>query len=719
MRRSSSAPAQPRVLLGARDAAFAGEAARQLREAGCAVQAGRDPASLAAACAAERPDLVLLAFDAMQADGFALCRALVAAHAAPPLPVVVLCPEPAAAAALAAGAAEVAAAPPAWPLLLHRIARLLAGARARAQLARAQAALDRIQRIGRLGSWTLELASGQMEWSEHIHEILGLEPGGPSDFEGFAMCLHPEDREAAVSAMRAAEPGQIFSAVARVVVPSGGVRHVELRGERAGEGWLQGSLQDVTEQRRAQEKIRLLAHFDSLTGLANRRRFMEQIERARARCEGERKKMALLYLDLDHFKRINDTLGHSAGDALLRAVSDLLFDKVRSTDVVGRPAATEDSEISRLGGDEFAVLLTRIGTREDARQVAGRILVALPTPINVDGHEITTTGSIGIAVYPDDGEDVETLVKHADRALYHAKERGRNGFQFFSEALNAGAARRLSMESRLRAAVEGDLMRLAYQPRLDLVSGRVEAVEALLRWTDPELGRVSPKEFIPLAEETGLIVGLGAWVLRAACAQGAAWVRAGLDPLRVSVNVSTTQFRRDDLIATVARALEETGFDPRRLELEITESLMLQDDEATATALRELRAMGLRIALDDFGTGYSSLSYLARYPLDFLKLDRSLVRDLTEDPHARGIATAVISMAHVLGLRVVAEGVDQQEQLAELRRQGCDEIQGFLIAGALPPEEVVAHLASDLPAPSSLSASGRRAGLRVRATPRG
>ncbi|MGI9539999.1 MAG: putative bifunctional diguanylate cyclase/phosphodiesterase, partial [Miltoncostaeaceae bacterium] len=446
-----------------------------------------------------------------------------------------------------------------------------------------------------------------------------------------------------------------------------------------------GTLQDVTEQQRSQEKIRQLAHFDGLTGLANRRRFMDQLKKASLRSMRGEHKMALLYMDLDQFKRVNDTLGHSAGDELLRSVAQTLFDKVRVTDVVGRPASSEDPEISRLGGDEFAILLTEIGERDDALHVAERILAALPTPVLVEGHEISTTGSIGISIHPDDGEDVETLLKHADRALYHAKESGRNQVKFFSESLNTGAMKRLTMESRLRNAIENNQLRLHYQPRFELKTLQVVAVEALMRWSDEELGQVSPREFIVLAEDTGLIQPLGAWALQEACAQNLRWQANGQRPIPISVNVSTAQFRREGLIATVAAALETTGLDPSLLELEITESLMLQDDENTATLLREIRAMGIRVALDDFGTGYSSLSYLSRYPLDMLKLDRSLVRDLSSDPHAQGIATAVISMAHVLGLRVVAEGVDQAGHLEFLRQQGCDEVQGFLLAEALDP----------------------------------
>jgi diguanylate cyclase (GGDEF)-like protein len=690
----------PRMLLGTRTPSILKEARAVLEPAGWEVHAAADAAALRSAVEEDPPTLVVVGLEGLAADAIALCRDLVRGGSGAPVSVVVATEDPTGEVidlAVEAGAAEVVGRPVRWALFLHRVRMMLERLEGLAEAGQRRESIENLHRIARLGSWTFEPDSGRMQWSGQMHALLGLERGVPTDFEAFSLCIHPDDRDLVTAAVeRSRRERCAVDVLFRVVVPSGSVRHVQLRGEivEIEPFRMHGTIQDVTEQSRAQEKIRFLAHFDSLTGLANRRRFMEQLERARSRCEGDAQKMALLYMDLDQFKRINDTLGHSAGDELLRKVADVLFEKVRSTDLVGRPSSTDESEISRLGGDEFAVMLTRIETREDAKRVASRILASLQKPIVVEGHEITATVSIGIAVYPDDGEDVETLVKHADRALYHAKERGRNGFQFFSEELNAGAMKRLTIESRLRTAVEGEGLHLFYQPRLDLRTGALDGVEALLRWEDPELGTVTPREFIPLAEETGLIVALGHWVMGAACAQGQAWREAGLGDVRMSVNVSTIQFRRGDLIQTVGEALASTGFDPKLLELEITESLMLQDDEATAMLLRELRAMGIRVALDDFGTGYSSLSYLARYPLDVLKIDRSLVRDLVGDPHAQGIATAVISMAHVLGLRVVAEGVDQKEQLTFLRRQGCDEAQGFLIAGPLAPEKVLDSLTS-------------------------
>ena len=728
------------LLLATADGALLAEARGSFERIGWQVAHARDEDTLWALWESNQPTLVMLALGE-ESELAQLCREAMTRFAEAPAPLIVATRQLSDAliqSAYAAGATDVVGVPVRWQTLLPRIRRLIAEPPAassdaagprkvvspaavespavqapaasnspneevsdlevlRAELESSRMTLQSVQRIAGLGTWTYNFRDGSMDWSSQTFEILGLSPGDAASFESLSMCLHPRDRERVIDAfMSATAGGAPLALICRVVLPSGGVKHIQLRGEQPGDGSvvMGGTLQDVTEQQRDQEKIRQLAHFDGLTGLANRRRFMEQLRKASERSLRGEHKMALLYMDLDQFKRVNDTLGHSAGDELLRSVAQTLFEKVRVTDVVGRPATAEDPEISRLGGDEFAVLLTEISARDDALLVAQRILAALPTPVNVDGHEISTTGSIGIAIHPDDGEDVETLLKHADRALYHAKESGRNNCKFFSESLNAGSMKRLTMESRLRNAIENDDLRLHYQPRFDLTNDRLVAAEALMRWHDAELGQVLPREFIVIAEDTGMIERMGAWALHEACSQSMRWQAEGMRPISVSVNVSTVQFRREGLIATLAEALDTSGLDPRLLELEITESLMLQDDEGTAGLLREIRAMGVRVALDDFGTGYSSLSYLARYPLDVLKLDRSLVRDLSSDPHAQGIATAVISMAHVLGLRVVAEGVDQQENLDILRAQGCDEVQGFLLAHALEPDELVRFMAS-------------------------
>jgi diguanylate cyclase (GGDEF)-like protein/PAS domain S-box-containing protein len=539
-----------------------------------------------------------------------------------------------------------------------------------------------------------------MLWSDELFRILGLDRREvePNE-EGFFGGLHPEDREPTRLALeRALALARPFQVELRLRRPDGAIRFAHLQGEisldpRQGGRRLFGTLQDVTEQRHAQERIRYLADYDSLTGLANRRFFRERLERALERAREGSHMLALLYLDLDGFKRVNDTLGHDAGDQLLRSVARRLRDHVRAVDVVGRAELRPSSAVSRLGGDEFTVLLPRIDDANDAADVARRILLALPQPVQAGGREVSPTASIGIAVYPCDGEDAETLLKHADRAMYFAKAQGRNGFKYFSESMNQASLRKLAVESGLRDAAARGELRLHYQPRVEVGSGSVAGVEALLRWRHPELGVISPKEFIPIGEETGLICAIGEWALREACRQSRAWQDAGCGALRVAVNVSPRQLEAGGICELVSDALRESGIDPRLLEVEITESSLLREDGGLPAALRDLRAMGVRVALDDFGTGYSSLAYLTRFPLDALKIDRFFVREVHTDPAAAGIARAVIGMAHSLGLRAVAEGVDCAEQLALLREFGCDEVQGFLFAGALPAEELPPFLA--------------------------
>ena len=650
-----------------------------------------------------RPNLVLLDLHMPAPDGFAVCRSLRERHSSDATPILVATADTdpdSLARAYAVGATDFITKPLHPSLLAHRIRYLLRGAEALVALGQSQRSLARAQRIARLGSWDWNPYTSELRWSDEAHRILGTDPSEPASWERFWRAVHPADRDRVREEMREKMRGEhSFRVSHRVVIGDGSVRHVDLQGEVAADGpeagaWISGTIQDVTEQAHAQARIQYLASYDSLTGLANRRLFRDQLERALAVARARNHMLGVLFMDLDRFKHVNDTLGHGAGDQLLQAVAERLRAHVRGSDVVGRIDFDEALSISRVGGDEFTVLLSKLDQPEDAGDVARRILAAIPEPIDLAGHPVSLSASIGIAIYPVDGEDVETLVKHADVAMYAAKENGRNNVQFFSRRINAAALRKLTLESHLREALTNDELQLHYQPRLDLRSGRVTAVEALLRWTHRELGTVSPRELIPLAEETGLITPLGDWVIRTAARQGRAWVERGFEPIPISVNVSPQQFRSCDLRAVIGRHLREAGLSPRLFEVELTEHLLLQDDESTAVVLRDLRAMGVSIALDDFGTGYSSLSYLARFPLDTLKMDRCFVRDIDSDPAAAGVVKAVIGIGHSLGARVVAEGVDTLEQERFLRDHECDEIQGFLLAGALAPNEVVRFFGS-------------------------
>lgn len=450
---------------------------------------------------------------------------------------------------------------------------------------------------------------------------------------------------------------------------------------------------DITEQRRAEETIRNLAYFDGLTGLPNRVLLRELLGHALANAERHERSLAILFLDLDQFKRINDTLGHDMGDTLLQEVARRLVGCVRRSDAIFQegeagslPQAGKEGAISRLGGDEFVLILSEIGSSEDAANVARRIAAALAQPIQLGHDEVTVTASIGISVYPYDASNAETLLKHADAAMYHAKEQGRNSYRFYTEALNERSARRFAIEFSLRRALDRGEFVLFYQPRIDMRAQRVVGMEALLRWQRPGEGLVLPGEFIPVAEENGMIVPIGEWVLQEACRQAAAWSTSGLAPLTVSVNMSAGQFKRGRLVENICRILQETGLDPGFLEIELTESMLIEDTELSAAMLARFRDIGVNISIDDFGTGYSSLSYLKRFDLTALKVDQSLIRDLASNPNDSAIVSAAIALAHSLGLRVVAEGVEHEFQADFLRSQGCDEAQGYLFS---PPIDAV------------------------------
>jgi diguanylate cyclase (GGDEF)-like protein/PAS domain S-box-containing protein len=437
---------------------------------------------------------------------------------------------------------------------------------------------------------------------------------------------------------------------------------------------LEGTIIDITDRKHAQEQMEYQAYHDSLTLLPNRLLFRDRITVALAHARRNGRTTAVMFLDLDQFKLVNDTLGHTVGDRLLQVIGARLVTCVRAEDTV-----------ARMGGDEFTILLSDLHDRRGAASVAQKVLEAARHPVIIDEHELYVTTSVGIAIFPDDGEDAEALLKNADRAMYRAKELGRDNFQYATPAKFEIAEGRLAMERRLRHALERNEFVLHYQPMVEIATGRLVGAEALVRWNHPDSGLIQPEDFIPIAEETQLIVPLGAWVLRTACAQMKAWHDGGHPWLRVAVNLSPRQFQDRELVTTVERILAETGFPAPMLDLEITESTAMQNAELSLSILNRLKEMGIRISIDDFGTGYSSLSYLKRFPIDTVKIDQDFVRDLTSDDAA--IISAVISMARALNLRVIAEGVETEEQLAFLRREQCSEMQGFLYSQPLTASE--------------------------------
>jgi diguanylate cyclase (GGDEF)-like protein len=437
---------------------------------------------------------------------------------------------------------------------------------------------------------------------------------------------------------------------------------------------------NVSDYKRAAEKVKYLSHHDTLTDLPNRYLFHDRLTQALAYAEREKGMLAIVFLDIDNFKHINDTIGHKVGDQLLQGIADRLMVAMRKTDSIFR-LSPEDSEdmVARLGGDEFTLLLNDVRNIQDPAKAAQRILNVLSEPFIIGSQKVFVTASIGIAVYPLDGKDIDTLLINADVAMYQAKSQGRNNFQYYSESMNSLAVERFTVENKLRQALEHSEFMLFYQPQINISTGAMIGVEALIRWLQPDLVLIKPGQFIPLAEETGLIIPIGEWVLRTACAEHRVWQKAGLNPLRVTVNVSGIQFRQNNFIEVVSGILRETGCDPHYLQLELTESTIMQDSDNVTRKLHSLRDMGIQVAIDDFGTGYSSLSYLKRFPLSTLKIDYSFIKDIVTSANDQAIVSAIVNLAHTFNLRVIAEGVEKRKQLDLLRKCGCEGVQGYLI----------------------------------------
>ncbi len=527
-------------------------------------------------------------------------------------------------------------------------------------------------------------------WGERCADLL-------ADRMDWLRHVHPDDRERMAAVMDEQPHGGVDERF-RVLRAGGETRwlHVFTFPMRSADGEVHsvgGVAHDITASMLAEERLVQLAHYDNLTELPNRLLFRDRLDHGLNLARRNEWKLGLIFIDLDRFKVVNDTLGHLAGDRLLQEVSRRLRDTLRASDTVGR-----------LGGDEFAVLIPKIEDNQEAAVVARKILDVLAAPFSLEGTEAFTSGSLGITVFPTDAEDSENLLRHADTAMYRAKELGRNNYQFYTAAMNERALEKMQLEADLRRALANDEFVLHFQPKASCVSGKVFGVEALLRWQHPTRGLVSPAHFIPMLEETGLIVPVGEWVLRNACATVAQWHRERLPPLSVSVNVSGAQLNSGGLDEVVKAALNATGLEPQYLDLELTESLLMRDAEQAIATLDRLKAIGVHISVDDFGTGYSSLSYLKRIPLDWVKVDRSFVQDITADPSDASITRAVITMAHNLQLKVIAEGVETEGQLGLLIANKCDAIQGYYFSKPLPAEELVAFLHADKRLASNLMA---------------
>ncbi|HRP24255.1 MAG TPA: EAL domain-containing protein [Thauera sp.] len=662
-----------------------------LEKAGFAVTCAQDGEEAVQRFAEHPFDLVMLDADMPRLDGFGACAALrrQAGEVLPIMMVTGMEDSASVEASYQAGATDFIAKPINWALIGHRVRYLLRTAQAahalRAANARHAGMLDAIpDTLLRIQGedCIVEARAGNTEGGAPLDIV-----SGQSLSAAFSADVGQRLRDAIRAARETARPQTIDFARPAA---DGSTRHHEARLVTIEDDEALCLLRDITERKDNEDRIFRLAYIDSLTGLANRQSFIERLERDIRRARLSARRIAILFLDLDRFKSVNDTLGHDAGDSLLREAARRLREAVRPSDLVAR----SEVEFARLGGDEFTVLLPDIGRTDDALQVAERIRERMLEPFVLDGSTLSLTTSIGIAVFPDDGQDAGTLLKHADTAMYHAKDQGRNNCRYYSAELTAEAMRRMQLESSLLRALARNEFRLAYQPKVDTRSGRVASVEALVRWQHPERGLVMPLEFIPFAEENGLISAIGRWVLQHACREAATWLQAGR-PLRLAVNLSPLQLREPNIAATVRSALDEAGLPPEWLEIEVTEGALMDDSESTLGTLLALRAQGIHLALDDFGTGYSSLSYLKRLPLSTLKVDRSFVTGLPDDIDNLAIVQAIVSLAKHLGFSITAEGVETFEQACLLKRLGSNDLQGYYFSRPVDATELDALLACE------------------------
>ncbi len=639
------------------------------------------------------PDLILMDVDMPNMDGFSACREIRRVETGAPVPIIMVTGGDdieAVTNAYEVGATDFVSKPINWPILGHRVLYVLRASDAIVRLRMADAhnravlaaIPDTFFRLNRDGFYLDYEPGNEMQG----HDAIAAFPVETCVGKHITEVLPRDIAERLLEQMRGVLDTLHVRSVDYELVRFGVIHHYEARLVATGASEVLGLVRDISERKRTEEQIRRLAYCDSLTGIPNRQAFLETLERELHRSKVGNKKFAVLFMDLDAFKRINDTLGHNVGDHLLKIVSERLRETTRPSDLVSR--GDQSHNLARLGGDEFTILIPDLERVENALAVAHRVKEAMRRPFLIEGNEIFVTASIGISLFPEDGDDCNSLLKFADTAMYHAKNCGKNNAKLYSSSLTMQIMSHVKLEVGLRKALKNEELYLLYQPQIDVRSAEIVGVEALVRWRHPERGIISPTEFIPLAEETGLIVPIGEWVLRTACIQAMQWQKATKRSLRMAVNLSARQFKDENLAQIVLSALHDTGLDPRFLELELTEGTLMDDARATLATLDQLRAIGVYLSIDDFGTGYSSMNYLKRFDVRTLKIDKSFICGLPQDTENAAITRAIIAMAHGLKMVVVAEGVETDEQLIMLEEYGCDMVQGFYLGHPSPQESI-------------------------------
>ena len=683
------------ILIVDDDPVFALLASETLQQAGFDTLIAGNTAEALATFDRCKPALILLDVDLPTSNGFDLCATLRTTTRGADVPIVMVTgydDTESIARAFEVGATDFIHKPLLWPTLPHRIEFIL---RALDNVRALKVSEQKNRALLKALPDTIFIVDGNGFLSQHI-------AGKQTNHCEYLLGRHlnevfpPQVVDSAILSIageRACEP-----AAHEFEVGAGNDRRwFEARLQPQADGPLLIITRDTTERRKAKARIEYLAYYDVLTRLPNRLQFMRNAARAMRDAKQTGTLLAFLYLDLDRFKRINDNLGHSVGDAVLQNVARRLEQSVRPTDIVSQHGGIrrpEQAGVARLGGDEFVVLLTGITDESQTVAVAQRIQQSLGEAFECAGHQLVVTPSIGIALYPKDAADIDDLLVKADMAMYQAKDLGRNGYAFYGQTMAIRSLGRLELENDVRHALENEHFQIHYQPKMELSSGEIIGVEALMRWHHAERGWIPPDTFIQVAEETGIIISLGDWVIEQACRQLKQWAGKGLGHLTLAVNVSVQQFAKADFVDSVLRALRTHRVDPQLLELEITESLLMRNVQETTASMKRFRAAGLRLSIDDFGTGYSSLGYLRQFPVDALKIDRSFVKDLQTSEDDAAICAAVIAMARELKLKVIAEGVENDDQLDFLRRHRCDQVQGYLIGRPAPVSEIETILAS-------------------------
>jgi diguanylate cyclase (GGDEF)-like protein len=677
--------------------------AETLRQAGFEIEDAANGCQVLDAFKRLKPDIVILDATLPEHDGFSVCAEIRSLPYGITTPVVIMTgfdDIEAVKKAYNAGATDFIAKPINWPILSHRIMCILRSSRTIESLCLSQSRLAEAQLIAKIGTWELNMLTGEIYWSS---EACRLFDSDSSCFDqaqkNFMNVMHPLRNETLTKSLQnAISSGTCYSIDQRISLRNGEecYIHSEARIQRDETGqpvWTVGYIQDITERKQYEKKIKHLAFFDNLTNLPNRTLFKDYFNHAMALAKRKNHLMGVLFIDLDRFKQINETLGHSVGDELLIQVSERLLTCVRKGDYVSRDVIDDadsdmDVRVARFAGDEFLILLENINDYYEAAKVAQRVIEIVSTPYPVHGSEISVTPSIGISIYPLDGDNLDDIIMHADIAMFHAKEMGRNNFQYYTDSLNTAAMTHLVLENQLRKVALRDEFTLFYQPMVDLDQGKVFSVEVLVRWQHTDLGDLQPDKFISLAEETGLITEIDEWVLMNSCRQAKLWQDSGLLNFKLSINLSGRHFRKRNLLETIDRVIQTTKVDPRCLELELTEGIFVNNDMDALSILHGLKQRGLQLSIDDFGTGYSSLSYLKRFPFDVLKIDRSFVKDIFTDPDSVSIISAIIAMAGSLKLEIIAEGVETKEQMTMLLENGCKKMQGFYFSPPLPAMEL-------------------------------